>query len=83
MQKKDKHNETVLIDMDMCTGCMNCRLICSFVFEKVFNPDLARIRIGGFAGKREIEFLEECTQCNMCVEHCVYGTLTCVEEIGV
>ena len=80
MQKTDKNNETVLIDPDNCTGCLNCQLICSFVFEKSFNPSLANIIIGGSPGKREINFSDECNECNLCVTHCVYGTLTPLKE---
>lgn len=80
MQKTDENNETVWIDPDNCTGCLNCQLICSFVFERSFNPSLANIIIGGSPEKRDIKFSDECTECNLCVKHCIYGALTSAEE---
>ena len=82
MTKTDKNNEGVLIDVEKCSGCLNCRLICSLVYEKSFSPDAAKIIINGVPGNRDIYFSEECNECNMCVKHCVYGTLTLIEEEG-
>ena len=75
MTKRDKNNESVLITVEKCSGCLNCQLICSLIFEKSFNPDAARIIVTGGPGNRDIYFTDECTECNLCVKHCVYGTL--------
>jgi len=82
MAKRDKNNEAILINVEKCTGCLNCQLICSFVFEKTFNPEAAHIVIAGGPGNRNIYFSDECTECNLCALHCVYGTLQVAKEVG-
>ena len=44
MPYKDENNPDILIDLDKCTGCLNCQLICSFTYHEEFNPGLARIK---------------------------------------
>lgn len=78
----DNNNEDVLIHVEKCTGCLNCQLICSFTFTGMFNPSAAWIIIDRENGGRDVRFSEECTSCNLCVKHCVYGTLTLREEGG-
>ena len=75
----DKNNEDVLINLERCTGCLNCQLICSLTFTKAFNPSQSRIIIDCANGK-EIHFTEDCTCCNLCVKYCVYGALTLQES---
>ncbi|RJP25368.1 MAG: hypothetical protein C4520_02515 [Candidatus Abyssobacteria bacterium SURF_5] len=80
MAHVDENNPKILIDLDKCTGCLNCQLICSFTYNEVFNPDLAKIRIirtedDGKAAR----FDEDCLQCSICADYCVYGALTRVE----
>jgi Fe-S-cluster-containing dehydrogenase component len=77
MSLKDENNPDVLIDLDRCTGCLNCQMICSFTFHEIFNPDLAHIEIGrGLGDEKSAAFTDECTQCGTCVEYCIYGALT-------
>ena len=35
----------VAFDVDKCVGCQICQLVCSGVWEKVFNPFKAKLRI--------------------------------------
>ena len=77
----DSNNEEVLIDLERCTGCCNCQLICSLTYSKTFNPSQARILISQMPGEA-ISFTEDCTECNLCVKYCVYGTLKLKEEVN-
>lgn len=73
----DENNTGVVIDVDKCTQCLNCQLICSMTYEKVFNPTQARILIERKqTGEKYARFTDECTSCNICVDYCVYGALT-------
>ncbi len=77
MPLADEKNPEIVIDLDRCTGCLSCQLICSFTYHDVFNPDLARIRIGlGLDDEKRATFTDECVRCSICVDYCVYGALT-------
>lgn len=80
MAHVDANNPRILIDLDKCTGCLNCQLICSFTYNEVFNPDLAYISITRTVndGKGAC-FTEDCLQCSICADSCVYGSLTRTE----
>ena len=81
MQYTDENNPEVLIDLDRCTGCLNCQLICSFTYHDIFNPSLARIRIERAPDDgKGASFTDECIQCSLCADYCIYGALTRVEE---
>lgn len=58
-----------------CTGCLRCQLACSQAYQKVFNPSLARIRIGFHGVDCSIQFTEECVACGLCADNCLYGAL--------
>ena len=64
-----------------CVGCLNCQLICSFLFAKVFNVFKARIMIDRVDGSSKIGFTDECTSCGSCVDYCLYGALEKVERV--
>jgi Fe-S-cluster-containing dehydrogenase component len=73
----DENNPKILIDLDKCTGCLNCQLICSFTYHDIFNPALARIKIERTVDdEKGASFTDECLQCSICADYCVYGTLT-------
>jgi ferredoxin len=56
-------------------------LICSFTYHDIFNPALARIRIERAPDDGEgAGFTDECIQCSLCADYCIYGALTRVEE---
>jgi Fe-S-cluster-containing dehydrogenase component len=80
MPLKDDNNPHILIDLDRCTGCLNCQLICSFTHHAIFNPALARISIElGLDDEKSAGFTGECAQCKVCVDYCIYGALTLAE----
>ena len=81
MQYSDDNNPGILIDLDRCTGCLNCQLICSFTYHEEFNPALARIEIGrGLNDEKSAGFTDECIQCSICADYCVYGALSRTKE---
>lgn len=72
----DQNNPKLLIDLDRCTGCRNCQLICSFTYHDIFNPDLAYIQIERtLSDDKAARFTAECVQCSICADYCVYGAL--------
>ncbi len=76
----DENNPKILIDLDKCTGCLNCQLVCSFTYHDVFNPDLAHIKIERTLDDgKGAHFTDECIQCSICADYCVYGALTRTE----
>ena len=71
------NNTGVIIDVEQCTQCLNCQLICSITYEKVFDPMRARIVVERKpTGEKTTSYTEDCTACNICVDYCVYGALT-------
>ncbi|RJP71251.1 MAG: hypothetical protein C4532_07995 [Candidatus Abyssobacteria bacterium SURF_17] len=81
MPFRDENNPKLLIDLDKCTGCLNCQLICSFTYHDEFNPALARIEIvRNLDDSKGLSFSDECIQCSICADYCVYGALTRTEE---
>ena len=77
MHYTDENNPEVLINLEKCTGCLNCQLICSFTYNDIFNPDLARIKIERtVADEKKTHYTDECIQCLLCVDYCIYGALT-------
>ncbi len=67
-------------DSMACTGCMRCGLACSELYEKAFNPLLARIQIVVEGEDASIAFTEDCNQCGICVDQCFYGALSKTEK---
>ncbi|MHA1210208.1 MAG: hypothetical protein ACTSSA_10715 [Candidatus Freyarchaeota archaeon] len=63
-----------------CVGCLLCQLMCSFTYEKVFNPSKARIIIEKVDGGAKIGFTDDCVKCGVCADYCMYGVLEKVEE---
>jgi Fe-S-cluster-containing hydrogenase component 2 len=35
----------LIVSAEDCAGCRHCELVCSFEHERVFNPELSRIRV--------------------------------------
>ena len=73
-----KEKAPVTADWEKCRGCQICRLICSFVHEKVFNPTKASIDVKRLGGETEfgVTFLPRCNRCGVCVRYCLYGALS-------
>ena len=65
-----------------CVGCLNCQLICSFLFEKVFSTARSRIMIDHLDNGSMIGFTDKCTKCGSCADYCLYDALEKVEEVA-
>ncbi|MHA1786040.1 MAG: 4Fe-4S dicluster domain-containing protein [Candidatus Helarchaeota archaeon] len=63
------------VNEKLCSGCQICQLKCSYIRDKVFNPNRAFIQISVNDVIPTIQFLDGCTQCGQCVKHCSYGAL--------
>ena len=63
-----------------CVGCLNCQLICSFLYERVFSTAKAKIMIDHMDGGSMIGFTDECNGCGSCVDYCLYDALEKVKE---
>ena len=78
------HSEAIiqiLAEPAKCVGCLRCALMCSFRFEKAFNPGYAKIKIVSAdratpPGQSQISFTDDCDGCGICVITCSYGALT-------
>lgn len=78
-------NSEVIVNQEECRRCFICQLVCSAVYERNFNPSMARIRIGLTQRKdgkyvTPISFTEDCTGCGLCASYCHYGALTIVKR---
>jgi len=65
-----------------CAGCLNCQLICSFSYDKVFSILKARILIDRLDVGSKIGFTDKCNGCGFCADYCLYGALEKVEEVN-
>jgi len=63
-----------------CAGCLNCQLICSFSYDKVFSIPKARILIDRLDVGSKIGFTDKCNGCGFCADYCLYDALEKVEE---
>jgi len=78
---KEMINEKIRINIEKCVGCRICQLTCSFLYDKSFNPNKARIKISEIYGLTpNIEFTDDCIQCGECANNCLYGALELIEE---
>ncbi len=41
--KVQKHDQFIVVNADLCTGCETCESVCSFVHDGEFNPINTRI----------------------------------------
>jgi len=74
----------IVADLEKCTGCRTCELVCSFKRETVFNPKKSAIRVA----KEERIGLDGPVVCQFCrrpkcVEACPEGALVKTLELGV
>lgn len=77
-----KNNIEIKIDEEKCTGCIICKLWCSYTHYKVFDPSRANVEIEDrYCLTPKITFLDTCTNCGQCASHCLYGALIIEESI--
>ena len=68
---------------ELCTGCLQCELACSFEHEGVFNPSLSRIKVFEFEhGRHTVPYT--CTQCAeaWCMKACPTGAIKIDAMLG-
>lgn len=67
----------LVIDIDKCTGCGVCELVCSFKHHDEFNPVKSRIHVTTF-WQQEIAIPVVCQQCEeaWCAKICPAGAIT-------
>ncbi len=67
---------------EKCVGCRICQLYCSFLFTRKYNPSEARLSINRDDNQNifEISFTDECNDCGLCAEYCMYGALEFKEK---
>lgn len=71
---------SLFVDVDKCTGCHVCQLICSFSHFGLFIPSKSfiRVEIGYPYTKKPIT----CTLCEECVDACVQEALAIDPKLG-
>ncbi len=75
-----KSSIEIKINEERCTGCIICKLWCSFTHFKIFDPSRANLEIEDRYGlKPKIIFSDNYTKCGQCAQHCLYGALSIVE----
>lgn len=78
-----KSNIEIKIDEERCTGCIICVLWCSYTHCKIFDPSRANLKIEDRYGLTpKIIFLDSCTNCGQCANHCLYGALKIKEGVN-
>jgi len=74
MSKKVK-----VVNIENCSGCQVCALVCSFFIsdEKKFSLSQARIKVSPKGGENrfQVELLPQCTHCGICAKYCYYDVL--------
>lgn len=68
--------ETLSVDVEKCTACRACELVCSFTHEGVFAPQLSRIRVVRFMDQG-LNVPIVCVNCARpaCVDVCPTGAV--------
>ncbi len=61
---------------EKCAGCLRCELACSDAFTREFNPTAAYIQVTMTGADCAIRFTEDCNQCGLCADQCLYGALS-------
>ena len=75
--------KSLVIDPELCTGCQQCELACSYAHGQGFNPAKSRIKIYDFGhGEKMVPYA--CTQCEeaWCAKSCPVEALTRNMETG-
>src|SRR4030042_836889 len=73
----------LVIDSTECTGCDSCALTCSFVHERSFSLEKARIRLEKHEERADFT-PKVCVQCEeaLCIASCPVGALSRDERTG-
>ncbi len=65
----------IQIETKKCTGCLRCRLACSYQYSKKFNPSVAGIRVMTSDKDYAIMFSDDCNMCGICADNCFFDAL--------
>tara|TARA_Y100001934_G_C11917487_1_gene569624 strand:+ start:188 stop:604 length:417 start_codon:yes stop_codon:yes gene_type:complete len=71
------------INAELCTGCLQCELACSFEHTGSFNPAVSRIKVFDFEhGRHTVPYT--CTQCTeaWCMKICPTGAISINPQLG-
>lgn len=76
----EKLEKVLIVDLDKCTGCRICELVCSMVKEKEFNPRKSLIKV---LRNKEVDanfvvLSNKCDYCGDCIEWCTPEALSFV-----
>jgi len=73
----------IVVDIDRCTGCGSCELVCSFTHHGEFNPLKSRIH-NSFFLDRELSVPVFCYQCEepWCGKVCPAGAITTERDLA-
>jgi ferredoxin len=69
------HSYEMRVYPTRCVGCRICQLICSFTYDKAFNPSKSKIILDRHNDSAHIGFSDDCNRCGFCAEYCMYGVL--------
>lgn len=81
---KAKLAKRLIVDINKCTGCIACTLVCSFTKFGVFGPEYSRIRVLKFeeAGVDCPIFCQQCEDAR-CMEACPKDAIIRDTETGI
>jgi len=65
----------ILAEPDRCTGCLRCQLSCSELHAKASSLAMAKIRVVLSGVDCSIDFTDDCNECGVCVDNCLYDAL--------
>jgi Fe-S-cluster-containing dehydrogenase component len=63
-------------DQIKCSGCLQCQLTCSYLFSKAFQLSASHVQIVPGKNGYQAVFSENCTQCGLCADNCLFDALT-------
>ena len=66
----------IIYSQAACTSCYRCALTCSNAYEKGFQPSRARIRVSARHRVFSVTFTDNCNQCGLCADACLFGALS-------
>ena len=74
----------LVVDADLCTGCMNCMYACTLNKDGVASPELARIQLSTYTCQEFDCVSLPCQQCvdPQCLRYCPTGALHVDETTG-
>lgn len=73
----------LVINPELCTGCLICELICSFSKFRRFNPLKSALRIEFNYELSRLEGFNVCSQCGACITSCPVNAISRVDGIVV